>query len=193
MSAEEYKIKIEQALEKCFLPPKALENHALNGLAESMRYSLLAGGKRIRPMLALEFCRISGGDVDKAMPVALALEMLHTYSLIHDDLPSMDNDDLRRGKPTNHVIYGECTAILAGDTLQAEAFGSILRSELPADRKAKCAEILADAVGLEGMWQPPSVGYRRAFWCSPWPCFPDQGRYAGCSQFCRRTGQTHWL
>ena len=151
MSAEEYKIKIEQALEKCFLPPKALENHALNGLAESMRYSLLAGGKRIRPMLALEFCRISGGDVDKAMPVALALEMLHTYSLIHDDLPSMDNDDLRRGKPTNHVIYGECTAILAGDTLQAEAFGSILRSELPADRKAKCAEILADAVGLEGM------------------------------------------
>ena len=151
MSAQEYKLKIEQALEKSFLPSNTESKYALNGLAESMRYSLLAGGKRIRPMLALEFCRITGGDVEKAMPVALALEMLHTYSLIHDDLPSMDNDELRRGKPTNHVIYGECTAILAGDALQAEAFGSILRSELPADRKAKCAEILADAVGLEGM------------------------------------------
>lgn len=151
MTAGEYKLKIEQALEQCFLPDSDMKGHALNGLADSMRYSLLAGGKRIRPMLALEFCRISGGDVEKAMPVALALEMLHTYSLIHDDLPSMDNDDLRRGKPTNHVVYGECTAILAGDTLQAEAFGSILRSDLPADRKAKCAEVLADAVGLDGM------------------------------------------
>jgi geranylgeranyl diphosphate synthase type II len=99
----------------------------------------------------LEFCRISGGDIEKALPVACAIEMLHTYSLIHDDLPSMDNDDLRRGKPTNHVVFGECTAILAGDTLQAEAFGSILRSQLPADRKAKCAELLADAAGLDGM------------------------------------------
>jgi len=151
MTAAEYKLKIEQALEQCFLPGDDNALRALDGLADSMRYSLLAGGKRIRPMLTLEFCRISGGDVEKAMPVALALEMLHTYSLIHDDLPSMDNDELRRGKPTNHVVYGECTAILAGDTLQAEAFGSILRSELPADRKAKCAELLADAVGLEGM------------------------------------------
>ena len=151
MTAEEYKLIIENALEKCFLPTEETQGHALNGLAESMRYSLLAGGKRIRPMLTLEFCRITGGDIDAAMPVALSLEMLHTYSLIHDDLPSMDNDDLRRGKPTNHVVYGECTAILAGDTLQAEAFGSILRSNLPADRRAKCAEILADAVGLDGM------------------------------------------
>ena len=151
MTAGEYKLKIEQALEKCFLPSEQAAPHALNGLADAMRYSLLAGGKRIRPMLALEFCRISGGDMEQAMPVALALEMLHTYSLIHDDLPSMDNDELRRGKPTNHVVYGECTAILAGDTLQAEAFGSILRSSLPADRKAKCAGLLADAVGLDGM------------------------------------------
>ena len=151
MTVEEYKLKIEQALEKCFLTPAGMNDHALKGLAESMRYSLLAGGKRIRPILALEFCRISGGDIDEAMPVALALEMLHTYSLIHDDLPSMDNDSLRRGKPTNHVVFGECTAILAGDTLQAEAFGSILRSPLPAERKAKCAELLADAVGLDGM------------------------------------------
>ncbi len=151
MTAAEYKLQIEQALEKCFLPAENTKHYALNGLAESMRYSLLAGGKRIRPMLTLEFCRISGGNKEKAMPVALALEMLHTYSLIHDDLPSMDNDELRRGKPTNHMVYGECTAILAGDTLQAEAFGSILRSDLPADRRAKCAEILADAVGLDGM------------------------------------------
>ncbi len=116
-----------------------------------MRYSLLAGGKRIRPMLVLEFCRIAGGDIEAAMPVACAIEMLHTYSLIHDDLPCMDNDELRRGKPTNHVVFGECTATLAGDTLQAEAFGTILRSGLPVERKAACAEILAGAVGLDGM------------------------------------------
>ena len=78
-------------------------------------------------------------------------EMLHTYSLIHDDLPCMDNDELRRGRPTNHVVYGECTATLAGDALQAEAFGTILRSGLPADWRAACAEILAGAVGLDGM------------------------------------------
>ena len=151
MTANEYKLKIENALENCFVYSGEKENYALKGLADSMRYSLLAGGKRIRPMLTLEFCRISGGDIEAAVPVACALEMLHTYSLIHDDLPSMDNDNMRRGKPTNHVVYGECTAILAGDTLQAEAFGSILRSSLAAERKAKCAEILADAVGLEGM------------------------------------------
>lgn len=102
-------------------------------------------------MLVLEFCRIADGDMEMAMPVACAIEMLHTYSLIHDDLPCMDNDELRRGKPTNHVVYGECTATLAGDTLQAEAFGTILRSDLPAERRAACAGILADAVGLDGM------------------------------------------
>ena len=116
-----------------------------------MHYSLTAGGKRIRPMLVLEFCRISGGDTEKALPVACAIEMLHTYSLIHDDLPCMDNDDLRRGKPTNHVVYGECTATLAGDALQAEAFGTIARSSLSAEARANCIEILADAVGSDGM------------------------------------------
>ena len=148
MTAEEYRLKIEAALEQCFRVP---EDMPQAGLAEAMRYSLLAGGKRIRPMLVLEFCRIAGGDMEKAMPVACAVEMLHTYSLIHDDLPCMDNDELRRGKPTNHVVYGECTATLAGDTLQAEAFGTILRSELPAERRAACAGVLADAVGLDGM------------------------------------------
>jgi len=83
--------------------------------------------------------------------VACAIEMIHTYSLIHDDLPCMDNDTLRRGRPTNHVVYGECVATLAGDALQAEAFASILRSELPAERRARCAEFLADAAGIDGI------------------------------------------
>ncbi len=148
MNAAEYRARIDAALSECFRLPAELPQA---GLAEAMRYSLLAGGKRIRPMLVLEFCRISGGEPEKAMPVACAIEMLHTYSLIHDDLPCMDNDTLRRGKPTNHVVYGECTATLAGDALQAEAFGTILRCGLPAERKAACAEILANAVGLDGM------------------------------------------
>ena len=148
MTAEEYRLKIDEALKGYF----NVREGALNaGLAEAMRYSLLAGGKRIRPLLVLEFCRIAGGDVEKALPVACAVEMLHTYSLIHDDLPCMDNDELRRGKPTNHMVYGECTATLAGDALQAEAFGTILRCNLPPAVKASCAEILAGAVGLDGM------------------------------------------
>ena len=148
MTVNEYREKIDAALAGYF---SLSEDFPQARLAEAMRYSLLAGGKRIRPMLVLEFCRIAGGNVEEALPVACAIEMLHTYSLIHDDLPCMDNDDLRRGRPTNHVVYGECTAVLAGDTLQAEAFGTILRSDLPADRKAACAEILAGAVGLDGM------------------------------------------
>lgn len=148
MTETEYRAIIESALEKYFV---SFETMPQAGLAEAMRYSLLAGGKRIRPLLTLEFCRISGGDIEQALPVACAVEMLHTYSLIHDDLPAMDNDDLRRGKPTNHKIYGECTAILAGDALQAEAFGTILRCDLPPERRAACAEILAGAVGLDGM------------------------------------------
>ena len=148
MTAEEYRLKIDEALGRYF---KVREGARNAGLAEAMRYSLLAGGKRIRPLLVLEFCRIAGGDVEKALPVACAIEMLHTYSLIHDDLPCMDNDELRRGKPTNHMVYGECTATLAGDALQAEAFGTILRCDLPPAVKANCAEILAGAVGLDGM------------------------------------------
>jgi len=149
MTAQEYKERIDRALAEYFAPRG--EQVPTAGLAEAMRYSLLAGGKRIRPMLVLEFCRIAGGDIEAAVPVACAIEMLHTYSLIHDDLPCMDNDDLRRGRPTNHVVYGECTATLAGDALQAEAFGTILRSSLDADRRAACAEDLANAVGLDGM------------------------------------------
>lgn len=120
-------------------------------LLEAMRYSLNAGGKRLRPVLVLAFCRACGGDAGAALPVACAIEMVHTYSLIHDDLPCMDNDNLRRGKPTNHVVYGACTATLAGDALQAEAFRTILESRLPAETRAECARILADAAGTTGI------------------------------------------
>ena len=147
MTLKEYKALIDTKLAEYF----RADDMPQAGLFEAMRYSLNAGGKRIRPILVLEFCRITGGDCDKSLPVACAIEMLHTYSLIHDDLPCMDNDDLRRGKPTNHVVYGECTATLAGDALQAEAFGTILRSALPAESRAECARIFADAVGADGM------------------------------------------
>lgn len=147
MNAKEYKELIDSELTKFFRN----KNMPFDGLLESMDYSLTAGGKRIRAILVLEFCRMCGGDIYKALPVACAIEMLHAYSLIHDDLPCMDNDDLRRGKPTNHIVYGECTAVLAGDALQAEAFGTILRSELPASVRADCAEILADAAGVDGI------------------------------------------
>ncbi len=149
MNAKEYQALIEKALGTYFGEGRETMPHL--GLAEAMRYSLMAGGKRIRPMLVLEFCRLSGGDIHEALPVACAIEMLHTYSLIHDDLPCMDNDALRRGKPTNHIVFGECIATLAGDALQAEAFGTILRCSLPAERRAACAEDLANAVGLDGM------------------------------------------
>ena len=127
------------------------EGDALRGFSEAMRYSLLSGGKRIRAALVLEFCRICGGNTESAMDVACAVEMLHTYSLIHDDLPCMDNDSLRRGKPTNHIVYGESVATLAGDALQAEAFRRILSSSLSDSARLRCAGLLADAVGLQGM------------------------------------------
>lgn len=138
---------IEAELGKCF---KAV-GISFDGLLQAMEYSLMAGGKRIRPMLVMEFCRACGGDPIDALPAACAVEMLHTYSLIHDDLPCMDDDELRRGKPTCHVVYGECTATLAGDALQAEAFGKILRSSLSSEKKAGCAGALADAAGVDGI------------------------------------------
>ena len=120
-------------------------------LLDAMRYSLLAGGKRIRPILALKFCEAEGGSLEQALPYACAVEMLHTYSLIHDDLPSIDNDDLRRGKPTNHKMFGECTATLAGDALQAAAFETILAAPLPAEVNAAAGLTLARAAGVLGM------------------------------------------
>jgi geranylgeranyl diphosphate synthase, type II len=103
---------------------------------ESMRYSLMAGGKRLRPILCIATCEMLGGSIANAMPTACALEMVHTMSLIHDDLPSMDNDDMRRGKPTNHVVYGEAVAVLSGDGLLAFAFEHVAEQTqgVPADR-----------------------------------------------------------
>ena len=120
-------------------------------LTESMRYSLLAGGKRLRPILVLEFCRACGGSAEDALDAACGIEMLHTSSLIHDDLPAMDDDDLRRGKPTNHVVYGEWLALLAGDALQAEAYSAVLRSSRPPRVRAEAARILAEAAGYRGI------------------------------------------
>ena len=144
---EQDKLLVDQALERCFLDGTA----PYHRLLESMHYSLTAGGKRLRPVLVLAFCRACGGDVEQALPAACALEMVHTYSLIHDDLPCMDNDDLRRGKPTNHVVFGECTATLAGDALQAEAFRTILESDLPLEARAECARLLSEAAGVNGI------------------------------------------
>lgn len=100
-------------------------------LKEAIQYSLEAGGKRIRPILAIAACEACDGSAEKVMPVACALEMIHTFSLIHDDLPAMDNDDLRRGRPTNHKIFGEGMAILAGDGLLAQAFWLLARQKIP--------------------------------------------------------------
>lgn len=145
---EDYRRMAEAEISQSLRSNEKLPQHRL---LEAMRYSLLAGGKRVRPVLVLAFCEAAGGDAEKVLPVAVAVEMLHTYSLIHDDLPCMDNDRLRRGKPTNHIVFGEFTATLAGDALQAEAFGAILRSDLPATVKADCAEALANAAGVDGI------------------------------------------
>lgn len=120
-------------------------------LFAAMRYSLLAGGKRIRPILALSFCEVAGGDPHAALPFAAALEMVHTYSLIHDDLPCMDNDDYRRGRLTNHKVYGEAMAVLAGDALLTEAFSVLAHAELPPERIAAAVRTLAECVGAYGM------------------------------------------
>ena len=126
------------------------------GLEEAMRYSLLAGGKRIRPILTMKFCEAAGGTLEEALDFGCGVEMLHTYSLIHDDLPCMDNDDFRRGIPTSHKQFGECVAILAGDALQAAAFQTVLSAEGEWRHGGKmavalAAKILAEAAGEMGM------------------------------------------
>ena len=147
MSMQEFKNLSEEYLRQVISVP----DDEGAGLAESMKYSLLAGGKRIRPVLALAFCEALGGDVSASLPAACALELIHTYSLIHDDLPCMDDDILRRGKPTNHVVYGECVATLAGDALQSLAFETMLSADLPPERLVRCTQILANAAGYKGM------------------------------------------
>jgi len=126
-------------------------NHRFATLLESMRYSLLAGGKRIRAVICIKFCEAVGGRLEYALDAACAIEMLHTYTLIHDDLPCMDDDGMRRGKPSNHVKYGESAATLAGDALQAAAFETLLDSGLCSEDAAGAALILAQAAGPYGI------------------------------------------
>ncbi len=120
-------------------------------LGEAIRYSLEAGGKRVRPVLCLLASEAVGGTVAQALPGALALEYVHTYSLIHDDLPAMDDDDLRRGRPTNHKVFGEGHAILAGDALLTEAFGVLASAALDPVRRADALALLAEGAGWRGM------------------------------------------
>ncbi|MDR3685050.1 MAG: polyprenyl synthetase family protein [Geothrix sp.] len=120
-------------------------------LGEAMRYSLEAGGKRVRPVLCLLACEAVGGTPAEALPGALALEYVHTYSLIHDDLPAMDDDDLRRGRPTNHKVFGEGHAILAGDALLTEAFGVLAGAALDPVKRAEALALLAEGAGWRGM------------------------------------------
>ena len=137
-----------------YVSARAFEGRESDGLSvmlDAMAYSLGNGGKRIRPMLALEFCRVCGGDYKAAMPLAIGLEMVHTYSLIHDDLPCMDNDDMRRGKPSSHKVFGEANALLAGDALLTLAFETVLSADISADKKANAALELAKAAGASGM------------------------------------------
>ena len=144
---EQLREEVERYLQEL---PFSLE--AATGLQDAMRYSLLAGGKRIRPVLALATARATGLATAAVLPTAAAIELIHTYSLIHDDLPAMDDDELRRGRPTCHVVFGEDVAILAGDGLYAEAFHHLLASqEGPPERVLAAARELASATGVGGM------------------------------------------
>ncbi len=138
---------VERELSGCFLAEGPNRE-----LLDAMRYSLLAGGKRVRPVLVLKFCEAACGEMEPALDYACAVEMLHTYSLIHDDLPCMDNDELRRGKPTCHMKYGEWLALLAGDALQAAAFERLALSKRTTPQaNAKACEVLACAAGRHNM------------------------------------------
>ena len=147
----EYCSMIEAALPQ-YLPPTTLPQ---GKVCEAMAYSLLDGGKRIRGCLTLAMCELCGGEVQSALPLACAVEMVHAYSLIHDDLPCMDNDDLRRGKPSCHIKFGDGTALLAGDALLTHAFSAAsdayFNGTLPAETVLRCVNQLSRAAGVEGM------------------------------------------
>jgi geranylgeranyl diphosphate synthase, type II len=141
---------VEEALQR-YLPS---QGNIPADIYNAVHYSVFAGGKRIRPILCLAAVDAVGGNLAPAMPVACALELIHTYSLIHDDLPAMDNDDFRRGKPTSHKVFGEAIAILAGDALLTEAFVLLSRSEkerLPVQRRLSVIQEIAQAAGISGM------------------------------------------
>jgi len=147
---DDYTVMINSTLDKLVPEIKTPQEK----IFEAMRYSLLAGGKRIRPVLTLAVCEMFGGNISEAISFACAIEMIHTYSLIHDDLPAMDNDDFRRGVKTNHKVYGEGIAVLAGDALLNKAFEvmtSTLNENSSIDRKIKAIQVIANSAGTEGM------------------------------------------
>ena len=144
---KEYKSLIDKNIDKYF----PVINTEFSKVVEASRYSLLLGGKRIRPIIMLEFAKLFGGNREEVMPFAVALEMIHTYSLIHDDLPCMDNDDMRRGNPSCHIKYGEDIALLAGDTLLTESFNVALKSTADSEKKLKALSVLSKRAGLFGM------------------------------------------
>lgn len=144
-----YREMIEKYLASIYAP---FTGEPQKPIFEAANYSLLAGGKRLRPILALEFCRVCGGEPEKALPFGAAVEMIHTYSLIHDDLPCMDNDDYRRGRLTNHKVYGEGMAVLAGDALLTDAFAVATRTELSEPRNiGQAIGVLSECAGSLGM------------------------------------------
>lgn len=146
--SEQYRQYIEAFLdENCF----QYDHEPQKILFEAMRYSLLAGGKRLRPVFVFDFCRMCGGNWKDAATFAAAVEMIHTYSLIHDDLPCMDNDDYRRGKLTNHKVYGEATAVLAGDALLTAAFSCLANAPFSAETRIRAVEVLSQCAGELGM------------------------------------------
>lgn len=144
---EEYKNMIEAYLPKS-VPETDIPQKTV---FDSMRYSLLAGGKRLRPILCLAAADALGEDPEKVLPIACGIEMIHTFSLIHDDLPSMDNDDYRRGRLTNHKVYGEAMAILSGDALSLYAFKTAAKAEIAPERLIKVIKYMAELSGADGM------------------------------------------
>lgn len=134
-----------------FLEDKAFESCDSSVVLDAMNYSLKNGGKRIRPLLTLYFSEIAGGNYESAIKLGCALEMIHTYSLIHDDLPCMDNDDTRRGKPSCHIAFGEANALLAGDALLTEAFYLVAQSGIPAENMSLAVKFLSEFSGVRGM------------------------------------------
>lgn len=145
---QRYRNEVEQYLKAYY---RQFHNEPQKILFDSMEYSLLAGGKRLRAALVFEFCRLCGGDWKDATAFAAALEMIHAYSLIHDDLPCMDNDDFRRGLPTNHKVYGETMAILAGDALLTDAFTVAASAKMSADKIVRAIQVLSECAGSLGM------------------------------------------
>lgn len=142
------KVKLVEDALKIYL--KSADNPQ-KAIYDAMEYSLMAGGKRLRPVIMLMVSDMCGGKYERVLPFAAAMEMIHTYSLIHDDLPAMDNDDLRRGKPTNHKVFGEDMAILAGDALLNRAMETALLAEVPDDVKVRALKVLFHSTGTEGM------------------------------------------